>query len=129
VPRGQILWRELGSKQPGLAHNAVAFLLGHRSNRPNTTLKTAWTNVRKSAGVKGRMHDYRHTLIAELPEAGSGDRTVMDIAGHISKQILKHYSQIRMEAKRKALEAVWRGQTAAMNKATKEQKRNRTAHR
>ena len=30
----------------------------------------------------------------------------MDIAGHISKQMLKHYSHIRMEAKRKALESV-----------------------
>jgi hypothetical protein len=30
----------------------------------------------------------------------------MDIAGHVSKQMLKHYSHIRMEAKRDALEAV-----------------------
>ena len=30
----------------------------------------------------------------------------MDIAGHVSKQMLKHYSHIRMEAKRHALEAI-----------------------
>ena len=30
----------------------------------------------------------------------------MDIAGHVSKQMLKHYSHIRMEAKRKALESI-----------------------
>lgn len=30
----------------------------------------------------------------------------MDIAGHVSKQMLKHYSHIRMEAKRTALEAI-----------------------
>jgi hypothetical protein len=30
----------------------------------------------------------------------------MDIAGHVSKQMLKHYSHIRMEAKRDALEAI-----------------------
>ncbi len=30
----------------------------------------------------------------------------MDIAGHVSKQMLKHYSHIRMEAKRNALETV-----------------------
>ena len=30
----------------------------------------------------------------------------MDIAGHVSKQMLKHYSHIRMEAKRSALQAI-----------------------
>jgi hypothetical protein len=30
----------------------------------------------------------------------------MDIAGHVSKQMLKHDSQIRMEAKRAALEGI-----------------------
>ena len=30
----------------------------------------------------------------------------MDIAGYVSKQMLKHYSHIRMEAKRNALETV-----------------------
>jgi hypothetical protein len=30
----------------------------------------------------------------------------MDIAGHVSRQMLKHYSHIRMQAKRDALESV-----------------------
>jgi BRCT domain type II-containing protein len=30
----------------------------------------------------------------------------MDIAGHVSKQMLRHYSHIRMEAKRQALESI-----------------------
>jgi hypothetical protein len=30
----------------------------------------------------------------------------MDIAGHVSKQMLRHYSHIRMEAKRAALESI-----------------------
>lgn len=34
------------------------------------------------------------------------DQTIMDIAGHVSKQMLKHYSHNRMEAKRDALEAI-----------------------
>jgi integrase len=74
--------------------------------RPVTTLKTAWNNVRRNAKVKGRWHDNRHTLITELAESGAGDQTIMDIAGHVSKQMLKHYSHIRMEAKRTALEAI-----------------------
>lgn len=71
-----------------------------------TSLKTVWNNVRTKAKVKGRWHDNRHTLITELAESGAGDQTIMDIAGHVSKQMLKHYSHIRMEAKRNALETV-----------------------
>jgi integrase len=74
--------------------------------RPMVTLKTSWDNVRKKACVKGRWHDNRHTLITDLAESGAGDETIRDIAGHVSKQMLKHYSHIRMEAKRKALEAI-----------------------
>ncbi len=56
--------------------------------------------------MAGRWHDSRHTLITELAESGASDQTIMDIAGHVSKQMLKHYSHIRMEAKRAALESI-----------------------
>jgi integrase len=74
--------------------------------RPMVTLKTSWSNVRKAAKVSGRWHDNRHTLITDLAESGAGDETIRDIAGHVSKQMLKHYSHIRMEAKRRALESI-----------------------
>ncbi|MEK7750867.1 MAG: site-specific integrase [Acidobacteriota bacterium] len=74
--------------------------------KPMVTLKTAWTNVRKKAAVSGRWHDNRHTLITDLAESGAADETIRDIAGHVSRQMLKHYSHIRMEAKRRALEAI-----------------------
>jgi integrase len=74
--------------------------------RAMVTLKTAWKNVKLKAGVKGRWHDNRHTLITDLAESGAGDETIRDIAGHVSKQMLKHYSHIRMAAKRRALESI-----------------------
>jgi len=74
--------------------------------RPMVTLKTSWNNARKKAEVQGRWHDNRHTLITDLAESGAGDEIIRDIAGHVSKQMLKHYSHIRMEAKRRALEAI-----------------------
>ena len=58
--------------------------------------------------MTGRWHDNRHTLVTELAESGASDQTIMDIAGHVSKQMLKHYSHIRMEAKRTALESIVR---------------------
>lgn len=32
--------------------------------------------------------------------------TIMSIAGHVSRQMLEHYSRIRTDAKRAALEAI-----------------------
>jgi hypothetical protein len=89
--------------------------------RPITTIKTAWANAREGAGVNGRLHDSRHTLITELAESGAGDQTIMDIAGHVSRQMLKHYSHIRMQAKRAALENVWKKQEESQNKKRAEE--------
>jgi integrase len=74
--------------------------------KPMVTLKTSWNNVKAKAKVTGRWHDNRHTLITDLAESGAGDETIRDIAGHVSKQMLKHYSHIRMEAKRTAIESI-----------------------
>jgi integrase len=63
-----------------------------------------WRKIRKAAGVQGRWHDNRHTFITGMAESGeASDQTIMDIAGHVSKRMLKHYSHIRMEAKRRAV--------------------------
>lgn len=86
-----------------------------------TTLKAVWNNVRRNAGVKGRWHDNRHTLITELAESGAGDQTIMDIAGHVSKQVLKHCSHIRMEAKRNALETIVRKRSESSTTENAEQ--------
>lgn len=64
----------------------------------------------------GRWHDNRHTLITELAESGAGDQTIMDIAGHVSKQMLSHLTHIRTEAKRDALETVARRRRSAVEK-------------
>jgi integrase len=74
--------------------------------RPQTSLKTAWRNARKTAKVEGRFHDSRHTFVTDLAESGAGDEVIRDMAGHVSKDMLKHYSHIRMQAKRRAVEAL-----------------------
>jgi hypothetical protein len=84
--------------------------------------------VRTNAQVKGRWHDNRHTLITDLAESGAGDQTIMDIAGHVSKQMLKHYSHIRMEAKRRALESIVTVRPATVESG-QEQGRPRGTHK
>jgi integrase len=72
-----------------------------------TSFKTVWAVVKKNAGVIGRWHDSRHTFITDLAESGqASDETIRDLAGHVSKQMLKHYSHIRMEAKRRAVDSL-----------------------
>src|SRR5881396_3670198 len=53
-----------------------------------------------------RFHDLRHQAVTELAERGLSDQTIMSIAGHVSREMLNHYSHIRLEAKRQALDAL-----------------------
>jgi integrase len=77
---------------------------GQDPTRPQTTMKTAWGNARANSGVQGRFHDNRHTFVTDLAESGAGDQVIQDMAGHVSRDMVKHYSHIRTEAKRRAVE-------------------------
>ena len=69
--------------------------------------RTAWRSLTKDAGLQGlRFHDLRHQAITELAERSQGDQTIMSIAGHVSREMLDHYSHIRLESKRRALESL-----------------------
>ncbi len=68
---------------------------------------TAWRTMTRTAGLQGlRFHDLRHQAVTELAERGLSDGTIMSIAGHVSRRMLEHYSHIRLEAKRRALESL-----------------------
>ncbi len=75
--------------------------------RAQKTWRSAWRSLRKAAGLPTlRFHDLRHHAITELAESQASDQTIMAIAGHVSPRMLAHYSHIRMEAKRQALDAL-----------------------
>jgi len=77
------------------------------ATRPQKTWRTSWRKLTRAAGLKGlRFHDLRHQCITELLEAGAPEAAVLSIAGHVSRKMMEHYSHIRMEAKRKALEGL-----------------------
>ncbi len=71
-------------------------------------------NEQCKAGLRGvksplaglRFHDLRHTAITKLAESQTSDSTVMAIAGHVSEAMLRHYSHIRQEAMRQALDGL-----------------------
>ena len=53
-----------------------------------------------------RFHDLRHTIITELAEIGVADHVLESMSGHLSRRMLEHYSHIRIDAKRQALDAL-----------------------
>jgi len=75
-------------------------------SRPIKSWRTAWRRALKDAKLSIRFHDLRHTCITKLAEGQASEQTLMAIAGHVSRKMLEHYSHIRMEAKRAALDAI-----------------------
>ena len=112
--------RRFGECRPEWFVFAFGTPLPKDPTRPITSFKTAWTKVRQKAGVKGRWHDNRHTLVTELAESGAGDEVIMSIAGHVSRAMLSRYSHVRMEAKRRALDEIAARQRAADEKRQEE---------
>ena len=82
-------------------------ITGFDPTRHVNSWRTAWRTLTKKAGLPGfRFHDLRHCAITQLAENGTSDSTIMAIAGHVSRRMLERYSHVRMEAKRKAMEAL-----------------------
>ena len=77
------------------------------ATKPMLKWDTAWRALRDAAGLHGlRFHDLRHTVITELAEMGVADHVLESISGHLSRRMLEHYSHIRIDAKRQALDAL-----------------------
>jgi integrase len=75
--------------------------------KPMLKWDTAWRALRGAAGLpRFRFHDLRHTVITELAELGVADNVLESISGHLSRRMLEHYSHIRIDAKREALDAL-----------------------
>ena len=75
--------------------------------KPMLQWDTAWRALRDGAGLHGlRFHDLRHTVITELAEMGVADHVLESISGHLSRRMLEHYSHIRIDAKRQAVDAL-----------------------
>ena len=71
------------------------------------TWRSAWRSLTKKAGLEGlRGHDLRHHSATKLLESGSPDQVVLDMAGWLNKDMLSHYSHIRLQAKRQAIKAL-----------------------
>jgi integrase len=93
-------------------HHCVGFSLGGKGTsmrdvdfgKPIGEWKSAWRRALKTAGVKVRWHDLRHTLVSRLAENPAvSEETIRALAGHASRSMLARYSHIRAAAKRAAI--------------------------
>jgi integrase len=79
------------------------------ASRPMKSWRSAWRAALKREGLQLRFHDLRHTCITKLAESQASEQTLMAISGHLSRKMIEHYSHIRMEAKRMAVDAIVEG--------------------
>jgi integrase len=72
--------------------------------RPMGSWRKAWLGACEIAGIRYRWHDLRHTFVSRLAETASvSEQTIRSLAGHVSRQMLEHYSHIRSHAKQAAI--------------------------
>jgi integrase len=105
--------KELGAVRPDhylLPHRAENGARGADPTKPMGSWRRAWENLRDVAGMPHlRQYDLRHhaiTRILENPDVS--ERTVVEVAGHVSNAMMKRYSHIRMRTKKEALDALVR---------------------
>lgn len=92
-------------------------LLPHRADhrggcpdfyRPMYSWYTAWRALCKKAGLVGlRPYDLRHLALTKLLEdADVSEETVIALAGHVGRAMLKTYSHVRLKAREDAVKAL-----------------------
>jgi integrase len=75
--------------------------------RPMGSWRKAWLEASKRAGVRYRWHDLRHSFVTRLAERPDvSEQTIRALAGHVSNQMLQHYSHIRSQAKYAAIRSL-----------------------
>lgn len=93
-----------GSVQPAhflIAHRAPKGMKGWDPEHPATSWRKAWNKLRIAAGLPAfQMHHLRHHTITKLLEDERvPERTVIELAGHVSRKMLDTYSHIRLRSK------------------------------
>lgn len=95
---------KLAYKGEGAPEKGVMTVLSVNTRKPLGGWKRAWSTAKREAGVECRIHDLRHHFISALAQTQTPDATIQAISGHLSRKMLEHYSHVRLEAKRRAVE-------------------------
>jgi len=99
--------RELGATEP--AHYLVPFRICKGSYDPlrhTLSWKSAHIEICATANMHMRIYDWRHTAITRMLTAGVPEETIRAVCGHVSGQMIRRYSHIRMQSKMLAVQAI-----------------------
>jgi len=107
--RSQTTWRTAWRKLTRVVQCPACGLLQDPAEKCRNEKCSTDIHDFKSSLAGLRFHDLRHHAITELAESQTSDQTVMAIAGHVSPKMLAHYSHVRLDAKRLALDAIGSG--------------------
>ena len=97
---------KLAFKGKGSAERGIMTRYKVDPSKPIGPWKRAWNTAKKKARVECRIHDLRHHFISALAQTQTPDATIQAISGHLSHKMLEHYSHVRLEAKRRAVESL-----------------------
>jgi integrase len=100
-PTEKLMFKGVGTPEKG-----VMTAYDVDPGKPLGAWKRAWSTAKKQAGVECRIHDLRHHFISALAQTQTPDATIQAISGHLSRKMLEHYSHVRLEAKRRAVDAL-----------------------
>lgn len=88
---------------------------GYDPTDHQSSWRTAWFNLCKTARLPGlRFHDMRHLFITQAAEADVPILVTESLVGHMSAEMVRHYTHIRSEAKQKAVKAIEKQQAKVM---------------
>ncbi len=86
-------------------HLQKTFLFCHKNGLPIKSMRTAYRNLLKHAGVKGAtIHTMRHSYASHLVMNGVGIRTVQELLGHSSIGVTEIYAHLTTAHKQEAVQ-------------------------
>lgn len=87
--------------------------------------KRVWNPACMAAGIENaRWNDWRHTFASDLTMQGHSDRTVADLLGHGSTQMVRRYAHLAPSHRREAIEGLG---TANLRRTAKRSRHHSTA--
>src|SRR5262245_23643652 len=91
-----------------------------KTDKPYTTIKTAWNTACRLAGIEGlRIHDLRHTFGTRAAAANVPLTALRDVMGHGTIEMTMRYAHATDEGKRRVVEAVEKKNARAKKLDTK----------
>jgi integrase len=81
---------------------------GWDAMHPQSSWEAEWNQIRKQARIQRRFHDLRHSYITRAAEAGVPLLVIQQQVGHMSKEMIDHYTHISQAAVHKAAELMER---------------------